>query len=439
MFTIDSINQAIQSKFSSFVKKGVSISPHFVPLNLKVLERSIGSITRNEPGTQFNASKFRNTLYVHIRNKFPNTIVLGAREFSVNGRKDISLADLITKFTPALVFTNNNSKDNLVGVLFNSYQSAAASLLTSDISKFINDQLKGLVEGVDLAYILRNDNESGQKLKNFLGIFNSISNNTITSSGVNIPNNKSGVLQSQIMVETLLKDYAVYEERELGTYSLSINKEVSNFITSIKANIVILHDTKSKAQVKQVVESKSFLSTIAKLLPKISIARSTFIDDIKNRIRSTFLGKPAKAAKGSQKTSSKIAGSKTSVKFSSEKGIQSEFIIPPAYRSLTNLQNLINANLADAIQDNMGKGNSRTVLNYRTGRLAESFKVTAVSQDREDALTAFFTYMKYPYATFSSGGAQQNPKSRDPILLGERAIRDIAANILKERLRAVGI
>lgn len=438
MFTIDSISQTIQSKFSSFVKKGVSINPHFVPLNLQVLERTLGSIIRNESDTQFNASRFRNTLYVNIRNKFSNTIILTPNSFSVNGRKDVSLADLMSKFTPALVFTNNNSKDNLVGVLFNSYQAAGASLLTSDISKFINDQLKGLVSDLDLAYIFRSPQEEN-KLKNFLGIFNSISKNTISSSEVNIPNDKSGVLQSQIMVESLLKDYAVYEERELGTYSIAISKEVSNFVTSIRANIIILHDTKAKAKVREVVESKGFISTIAKLLPNVKVAKSTFIEDIKSKIKNIFLGRPDKASKGTQKTSSKITGTKASLKFSAEKGLQSELIIPPGFRSLVNLQNLINANLAEAIKDNMGTGDSKDILNYRTGRLANSFKVTGVSQDREGALTAFFTYMKYPYATFSKGGLQEDPRSRDPILLGNNAIRDIAMNIIHERLRAIGI
>lgn len=442
MFTIDSISQAIQSKFSSFIKKGVNISPHFVPLNLKVLERTIGSIAKNESSVKFSAINFRNTLYTHIRNKFANTIILESSSFSVNGRKGISLVDLTSKFTPALVFINNNSKDNLAGVLFNSYQAAGASILNSEISKFINDQLKGVLSSssqIDLAYILRSPDSEGQKLRNFLGIFNSISNNTFSTSEVDIPNDKSGVLHSQIMVESLLKDYAVYEERALDSYSLAIDKEVSNFVTSIKANVIILHDSKIKNEVKQVVESKGFLSMLVKLLPSVKIAKSSFIEDIKSRIRGVFLGTPVKASKATQKTKTKISGTKDTIKVSSSKGTHSEFIIPPKYRSLTNLQNLINANLAKAVRENMGTGDSKSVLNYRTGRLANSFKVTGISQDREGALTAFFTYMKYPYATFSSGGEQQYPRTRDPILLGERAIRDIATGILKERLRAIGV
>ena len=45
--------------------------------------------------------------------------------------------------------------------------------------------------------------------------------------------------------------------------------------------------------------------------------------------------------------------------------------------------------------------------------------------------------MKNPYATFSSGGAQQFPRSRDPKLLITKSIREIAAKLTTARLRAV--
>jgi hypothetical protein len=47
--------------------------------------------------------------------------------------------------------------------------------------------------------------------------------------------------------------------------------------------------------------------------------------------------------------------------------------------------------------------------------------------------------MKNPYATFSEGGKQQNPKSRDPKLLIAKSIREIAQQQVGNRLRAVTI
>lgn len=105
--------------------------------------------------------------------------------------------------------------------------------------------------------------------------------------------------------------------------------------------------------------------------------------------------------------------------------------------NLTDLQKLINDQLQDVISANMGDGSSRSILNYRTGRLASSAKVEYMSQSRAGMTSAFYSYMKNPYATFSTGGEQQNPRSRDPKLLISRSIREIAAQYAVTRLRAI--
>ena len=87
----------------------------------------------------------------------------------------------------------------------------------------------------------------------------------------------------------------------------------------------------------------------------------------------------------------------------------------------------------------MGVGNSRDILNYRTGRFAKSAEVQRITRSKEDMLTIFYTYMKYPYATFSAGGEQQYPKSRDPKLLIAKSIREIAGTTVANRMRAVNI
>jgi hypothetical protein len=107
--------------------------------------------------------------------------------------------------------------------------------------------------------------------------------------------------------------------------------------------------------------------------------------------------------------------------------------------NLLNLQNLINRQLQDVVSANMGDGDSRNVLNYRTGRLASSAKVEYMSESRAGMITAFYSYMKNPYATFSDGGKQSSPKSRDPKLLISKSIREIAAQQVGNRLRAVNI
>ena len=106
--------------------------------------------------------------------------------------------------------------------------------------------------------------------------------------------------------------------------------------------------------------------------------------------------------------------------------------------SLVNIQNLINKDLADQIISNMGRGRATKVLNNRTGRLAHSAEVTQVTM-RDGQLTAFYTYMKYPYATFEPGGQQGIPESRDPRLLIEKSVRQIATEVVKTRLRVIPV
>jgi hypothetical protein len=109
------------------------------------------------------------------------------------------------------------------------------------------------------------------------------------------------------------------------------------------------------------------------------------------------------------------------------------------HKSLAALQMLLNAQLQNVISANMGDGNAKNVLNYRTGRLAESAKVERLSESRAGMITAFYSYMKYPYATFSEGGKQQHPRSRDPKLLIAKSIREIAATRAYMNLRSVNV
>lgn len=117
---------------------------------------------------------------------------------------------------------------------------------------------------------------------------------------------------------------------------------------------------------------------------------------------------------------------------------------PPVIESrLTNnlvtLQRLLDAHLHEKIRRNMGTGNRKDVLNYRSGRFAESVKVERLSESRQGMITAFYSYMKNPYATFSTGGRQELPRTRDPKTLIARSIREVAQTLVTNRLRAVNV
>jgi hypothetical protein len=140
------------------------------------------------------------------------------------------------------------------------------------------------------------------------------------------------------------------------------------------------------------------------------------------------------ALKGSVDASSKVTGKTTSGAPAQKRlrAVESNKVI-----SLVTIQQLINGKLRDQIQNNMGKGKAKTILNYRTGRFADSVRVTKLARTKEDEVTAFYTYMKYPYQTFEPGFAQGQIATRDPKLLISKSIRDVAKDIVTARLKAV--
>ncbi len=100
------------------------------------------------------------------------------------------------------------------------------------------------------------------------------------------------------------------------------------------------------------------------------------------------------------------------------------------------LQELLDSLLVQTIKQNMGSGNRRDILNLRSGRFAESVQVERLSQSRQGAITAFYTYQKNPYATFSRGGKQERPYTRDPKLLISGSIRQLAQQLAISKIRA---
>lgn len=105
--------------------------------------------------------------------------------------------------------------------------------------------------------------------------------------------------------------------------------------------------------------------------------------------------------------------------------------------TIGNLESLLRSKLAAQIKQNMGTGNAKNVLNYRTGRFSESATIERATQSREGMVSVYYNYMRNPYGTFSEGGHQQSPKTRDPKALISKSIREIGASLAFARMRAV--
>jgi hypothetical protein len=111
----------------------------------------------------------------------------------------------------------------------------------------------------------------------------------------------------------------------------------------------------------------------------------------------------------------------------------------PKTVNLVNLLAILNSQIQDVVSANMGDGTRKDILNYRTGRFASTINIDHLTMSRDGLISVFYSYMKNPYATFSAGGKQQSPKTRDPKLLIGTSIRDIASQVVANKLRAISI
>lgn len=208
--------------------------------------------------------------------------------------------------------------------------------------------------------------------------------------------------------------------------------------TTIKNKALAVLEGKIEREVRDYLSSDKFHT---KLLN--NKGSNSILEDIGKGIVASLLGSSSNvpgslhSTKPAKKTSTALLNNKavTVSKLPKVRNLQGQFY------SLANLQILLNTHLQDVVSANMGDewyfGGQRRILNYRTGRFAESVKVERLSQSRAGAITAFYNYQKNPYATFSTGGRQASPVSRDPKLLISKSIREIAGTTISSRLRAV--
>ena len=167
---------------------------------------------------------------------------------------------------------------------------------------------------------------------------------------------------------------------------------------------------------------------------------------LKNVYTGTIGGLPELTVKnviGADKAKADIRRTKAELKSLKQKVTKAKSEVKkqalPETVNLVNLLAILNSQVQDVVSANMGDGTRKDILNYRTGRFASTIKIDHLTQSRDGLISVFYSYMKNPYATFSAGGKQQSPKTRDPKLLIGRSIRDIASQVVANKLRAISI
>jgi hypothetical protein len=229
------------------------------------------------------------------------------------------------------------------------------------------------------------------------------------------------------------KSLNVAEQQIIRSYTKDIEKTLQKFVQNKKVQAIAseyIHISNSSPTLVDDIRS-SILSILKGEKPNVKPSRYIAKDTVTSGKKTTKKAPSSSTKKRlSKHTDKEYASNSPTVKIVNN---------PSTAVNLPNLLALINQQLQDVVSANMGDGTSRSVLNYRTGRLASSARVDSLSESRSGMITAFYSYMKNPYATFSEGGRQSIPKSRDPKLLISKSIREIAAQQVGNRLRAVNI
>ncbi len=207
--------------------------------------------------------------------------------------------------------------------------------------------------------------------------------------------------------------------------------------------VVTLH-TQDRNQKFSLVEADIYRKLVAELALSLKLetvkSSNTIITDIAANVANTLARKGKKLATHKAQTGTVSKKIETSVK-STGQALKvpdiRHFRSDEPKATNFNLLAILQAKINDQVVSNMGTGSDKRILNYRTGRLSESVEVRNLSESRQGMITAFYSYMKNPYATFSEGGKQEYPKTRDPKTLISKSIREIAMPYVGSRMRAV--
>jgi hypothetical protein len=223
--------------------------------------------------------------------------------------------------------------------------------------------------------------------------------------------------------ENLLK---IVKNAENGTVELFLGSQILNALESKKEKALKF---KLEKTLKQAIE---------KLGPEELEGSDSLETGVKKKYTKAIM-KPFKKVKGAKVTTedTKIKeGSPVSLKrkVTATKVVASRSLKKKRVRSsragagsqVSNFKLLgaINANLSKTVQKNMGS----PALNYRTGRFAESVRLTDISTTQRGFPSIGYTYQRFPYQTFEVGGAQ-GTQARDPRKLIDRSIREVAAQL----------
>lgn len=342
----------------------------------------------------------------------------------------------IYKFVQADLNVGHSNISSSISFLLNSYVSNVLTTSSADsIARLFEDpsfisSLKGKINAKVLSYIYNNQLTLIRHFSRGKGHI------TLGFEGVPIDSIPASL-------KTQLLSIARNTITEVAPQTAKDNSAAAKIEKQLREYLPIFYAEAAKLVVKRL---KSITGPEAVELEGSRSLKQMVKDSLKEDIIESLTGKPTRRKPNTEKTttSTKKSSSNTTTKKPKAKQVSTAKVIsdkPPQLRDLkghfsspASIQVLMNQMLHDTIKKNMQRPNLR----YQTGRFANSVKVEAISRSRDGALTAFLSYMRYPYATFEVGG-KQGHKGYYPSRLINESAREIAAKLTRERFTSVTI
>ncbi len=218
----------------------------------------------------------------------------------------------------------------------------------------------------------------------------------------------------------------IIKNAENGTVELFLGSQILNALESKKERALKVNLEKKLAKaieklggIQELEGSDSLATGVKKKYTKAITEPFKKVKGAKVKTEDTKIKEGAPSTLDKKVVVSKVASSRSlkKKKVASRAGAGSQV-------SNFRLLAAINTNLTEAIQKNMVS----PALNYRSGRFAESVKLTDISVTQRGFPSIGYTYQKFPYQTFEVGGAQ-GTQARDPRKLIDRSIREVAAQL----------
>ena len=203
---------------------------------------------------------------------------------------------------------------------------------------------------------------------------------------------------------------------------LSLNKTITDVVETLKVKFVETDGSDSGITMRQKLVLKGFSDI---LRGKKGVKLLGFDDKLKPSHKKKIPRSAGQRAKPGKGASLGSVGSKRSKPKKARQKRQ------PASATTPNLGAILGI-LQDKLPQTVAKNMGSPRLNNRTGRFAGSVQVTDIAVTAKGFPSIGYTYMKRPYQTFETGGAQGSA-DRDPRTLIDGSIREIAAGLAMGR------